>query len=36
MIFGYMRISTNKEKQKTDRQEITLINYSKENNFTFD
>ncbi|NFL39294.1 recombinase family protein [Clostridium botulinum] len=36
MIFGYMRISTNKEKQKTDRQEITLINYSKENSFKFD
>ncbi len=36
MIFGYVRISTTKEKQKTDRQDITLENYSKENNFQFD
>lgn len=36
MIFGYVRISTNKESQKTDRQLITLKNYSEDNNFTFD
>lgn len=36
MIFGYMRISTNKEKQTTDRQKITLEQYSIENNFKFD
>ena len=36
MIFGYMRISTNKESQKTDRQKLTLENYAKENNFKFD
>lgn len=35
MIFGYMRIST-KDKQTTDRQEITLRKYSEENNFSFD
>lgn len=36
MIFGYMRISTNKESQKTDRQLLTLNQYAKENNFSFD
>jgi DNA invertase Pin-like site-specific DNA recombinase len=36
MIYGYMRISTQKEKQTTDRQRITLEQYAKENNFTFD
>ncbi len=29
-LLGYVRISTTKEKQKTDRQDITLENYSKE------
>ncbi|WP_459481450.1 recombinase family protein [Clostridium saccharoperbutylacetonicum] len=36
MIFGYMRISTQKEKQTTDRQRITLEQYANENAFTFD
>jgi len=36
MIFGYMRISTQKEKQTTDRQRITLEQYAKDNSFTFD
>lgn len=36
MIFGYMRISTQKEKQTTDRQRITLEQYAKENGFNFD
>lgn len=36
MIFGYARISTNKESQKTDRQILTLNNYAKENGFEFD
>ena len=36
MIFGYMRISTQKEKQTTDRQRITLEQYAKDNNFVFD
>lgn len=36
MIFGYMRISTNKESQKTDRQYLTLMQYAKKNNFQFD
>jgi len=36
MIFGYMRISTQKEKQTTDRQRITLEQYASENNFIFD
>lgn len=36
MIFGYMRISTQKEKQTTDRQRITLKQYAKDNNFEFD
>lgn len=36
MIFGYMRISTQKEKQKTDRQKITLEQYAKDNSFKFD
>jgi len=35
MIFGYMRIST-KEKQTTERQDITLENYAKANGFKFD
>lgn len=34
-IFGYMRISTNGDKQKTDRQKLALNEYAKENNFTF-
>jgi len=36
MIFGYMRISTQKEKQTTDRQRITLEKYAAENKFKFD
>ena len=36
MIFGYMRISTQKEKQTTDRQRITLEQYASDNLFTFD
>lgn len=36
MIFGYMRISTQKEKQTTDRQRITLEQYATENGFKFD
>lgn len=36
MIFGYMRISTQKEKQTTDRQRITLEQYATDNNFKFD
>lgn len=36
MIYGYMRISTNKESQKTDRQKVTLKRYAADNNFTFD
>lgn len=36
MIFGYMRISTQKERQTTDLQRITLEQYSKNNNFNFD
>ncbi len=36
MIFGYMRISTNKEAQRTDRQDFTLKQYAKNNNFEFD
>ncbi|NFO11955.1 recombinase family protein [Clostridium botulinum] len=35
MIFGYMRISTQKEKQTTDRQRLTLETYAKENCFEF-
>lgn len=35
MIFGYMRISTQKEKQTTDRQRITLEQYAAANEFTF-
>lgn len=36
MIYGYMRISTQKEKQTTDRQRITLEQYAKDNGFIFD
>ena len=36
MIFGYMRISTQNEKQTTDRQRITLEQYAKDNVFEFD
>lgn len=36
MIFGYMRISTQKDKQTTDRQRITLEKYAKENSFVID
>lgn len=36
MIFAYMRISTHKETQTTDRQRITLETYAKENKFEFD
>ena len=36
MIFSYMRISTQKEKQTTDRQRITLEQYAEANNFQFD
>jgi len=35
MIFGYMRVST-KDKQTTERQEITLRQYAKVNGFSFD
>ena len=35
-IFGYLRISTNLKKQKTDRQKITLLEYAVANNFTID
>jgi DNA invertase Pin-like site-specific DNA recombinase len=36
MIYGYLRISTQKEKQTTDRQRITLEQYARENDFKFD
>ena len=36
MIYGYVRISTNKESQKTDRQKLTLERYAAENNFKYD
>lgn len=36
MIFGYMRISTKKENQSTDRQLFALMKYAAENKFTFD
>lgn len=36
MIFAYMRISTQKEKQTTDRQRITLEQYAKDNRFIID
>lgn len=36
LIYGYMRISTKKEKQTTDRQRITLGNYARDNKFRFD
>ncbi|MGG7153049.1 recombinase family protein [Clostridium neonatale] len=35
MIFGYMRISTQKEKQTTDRQRLMLETYAKDNAFEF-
>jgi DNA invertase Pin-like site-specific DNA recombinase len=35
MIYGYMRISTQKEKQTTDRQRITLEQYAAINGFEF-
>ena len=35
-IFTYMRISTNKATQKTDRQQQTIIEYSICNNFRID
>lgn len=35
MIFGYARISTNKDTQTTRRQLLTLEQYAKANNFTF-
>ncbi|MCX8130554.1 MAG: recombinase family protein [Clostridia bacterium] len=35
MIYGYMRISTQKEKQTTDRQRITLQQYAETNGFSF-
>lgn len=35
-IFAYMRISTNKATQKTDRQQQTIIEYSISNNFRID
>lgn len=35
-IFAYMRISTNHKTQKTDRQELTLIEYSVRNKFKID
>lgn len=36
MIFGYMRISTQKDKQTTDRQRMALEQYAKNNNFVID
>lgn len=36
LIYGYMRISTKKEKQTTDRQRITLETYARDNKFEFD
>lgn len=36
MIFGYMRISTQKASQTTDRQKDTLEKYAKDNGFEFD
>ena len=36
MIFGYARISTTKDTQTTQRQLLTLKQYAKTNNFTFD
>lgn len=36
MIFGYARISTYKDTQTTQRQLLTLKQYGKANNFTFD
>lgn len=36
MIFGYMRISTKKDTQTTERQRHTLNRYAKDNNFKFD
>lgn len=36
MIFGYARISTNKDTQTTKRQLLTLKEYAKNNNFKFD
>ena len=36
MIFGYMRISTQKASQTTDRQKDTLQKYSTDNDFKFD
>lgn len=36
MIYAYCRISTNKQKQKTDRQILTIKEYAKENNFIVD
>lgn len=36
MIYGYMRISTQGNKQTTDRQRVTLETYAKNNNFKFD
>jgi DNA invertase Pin-like site-specific DNA recombinase len=36
MVYGYMRISTKKDKQTTDRQRITLETYARDNNFKFD
>jgi DNA invertase Pin-like site-specific DNA recombinase len=35
-IYGYMRISTKKERQTTDRQKITLDQYALDNSFTFE
>lgn len=35
MIFGYARISTNKDTQTTQRQLLTLAQYAKANNFSF-
>ncbi len=36
MICGYVRVSTNKESQKTDRQKVTLERYAADNNFKYD
>lgn len=35
-IYAYMRISTTKSTQKTDRQRYTIEEYAKQNNFTVD
>lgn len=36
LIYGYMRISTTKDTQTTERQKLTLKNYARANGFEFD